>query len=151
MDEGLIWLAVAIVLAVVEVFSATIALGVLALAALVTAGTAALGLALPGQLLVFAIASAAGVVLARPVAQRYRRRPESALFGVDALVGRQAHVVEEVTGVDGRIRIGGEEWTARTFDDALVIRAGTVVDVLAIEGSTAFVHPREETWTSRPQ
>ena len=62
---------------------------------------------------------------------------------VAALVGRQARVVQEVTGHDGRVRIGGEEWSARAYDETLVIPAGTTVDVIEIEGATALVYPRE--------
>ena len=39
------------------------------------------------------------------------------------------------------MRIGGETWTARPYDEALVIPAGEWVDVLAIDGATAVVHP----------
>jgi membrane protein implicated in regulation of membrane protease activity len=64
-------------------------------------------------------------------------------FGVAALIGRQARVVQEVTGHAGRVRIGGEEWSARAYDETLVIPAGTTVDVIEIEGATALVYPRE--------
>ena len=43
-------------------------------------------------------------------------------------------------------RIGGEEWSARSYDPDLQIPAGTRVDVFAIEGATALVHPQEEPW-----
>jgi membrane protein implicated in regulation of membrane protease activity len=46
----------------------------------------------------------------------------------------------------GRVRIGGEEWSARSYDPHLHIPAGTRVDVFAIEGATALVHPQEEPW-----
>jgi membrane protein implicated in regulation of membrane protease activity len=62
---------------------------------------------------------------------------------VDALVGRGAYVVSEVSGLGGRVRIGGEEWTARPYDETLVIPPGTTVDVIEISGTTALVYPRE--------
>jgi membrane protein implicated in regulation of membrane protease activity len=65
------------------------------------------------------------------------------LLAVAALVGRQARVVQEVTGHAGRVRIGGEEWSARAYDETLVIPPGTTVDVIEIEGATALVYPRE--------
>jgi len=46
----------------------------------------------------------------------------------------------------GRVRIGGEEWSARAYDPGLTIPTGTRVDVFAIEGATALVHPQEEPW-----
>ncbi|MFD0203342.1 MULTISPECIES: NfeD family protein [Saccharothrix] len=151
MDDWLIWLIFAVVLGVAEIFSLTAALGILGGAALVTAGSAALGLPLPLQLLVFTVVSTVGVVLVRPMAVRHMRRPQLARFGVDALIGTPAYVIQDVTGLDGRVRIGGEEWTARAYDDTLVIPAGTVVDVMEIQGSTALVYPREGPWKSQPR
>jgi membrane protein implicated in regulation of membrane protease activity len=139
----IIWLVAAVVLGVAEIFTLTAALGLLGGAALITSGAAAIGLPVPLQFVVFAVASAAGIVLLRPVARRHLTAPPSRAFGVDALVGRPGYVVEEVTGRNGRIRIGGEEWSARTFDDSLVIPAGARVDVLQIDGATAVVYPKE--------
>jgi membrane protein implicated in regulation of membrane protease activity len=143
MELWLIWLVVAVVLGVVEIFTLTAALGVLAAAALVPAVLAAVGLPLPVQLILFAIASTAGVVLVRPVALRHMRQPQLERFGVDALVGKRAYVVREVTDRDGLVRVEGEEWTARSFDESTVIPVGAPVDIMRISGTTAFVYPRE--------
>ena len=144
MEPWLVWLIVAIVLAVAEIFLLTAALGILGGAALITAGFAAIGLPVGLQLIVFALAAAAGMALVRPVIVRrlLAKRPP-ARFGVEALVGQSAYVVQEVTGTEGLVRIGGEEWTARSYDESLVIPAGTTVDVLEISGATALVYPRE--------
>jgi membrane protein implicated in regulation of membrane protease activity len=142
MDEWVIWLIFAVVLGIAEIFTLTAALGVLGAAAAITAVFAVI-LPLPFQLLVFTAAATAGVVLIRPIALRHMRQPQLERFGVDALVGKPAYVLEEVTGLGGRVRIGGEEWTARAYDETLVIARGTVVDVMEISGSTALVYPRE--------
>ncbi|WP_395576401.1 NfeD family protein [Streptomyces sp. BK79] len=143
MDPWLIWLIVAAVLIVAEIFTLTAALGMLGAAALITAGSAAAGLAPPWQFLVFTVVATVSVLFVRPVALRHVLRPPTERFGVEALVGRAAYVVSEVSGREGRVRIGGEEWTARAYDESLVIPRGTTVDVLEISGSTALVHPRE--------
>jgi membrane protein implicated in regulation of membrane protease activity len=143
MELWLVWLVVAVVLGVAEAVTLTAALGVLGGAALATAGLAALGLPLPLQFVVFALASVAGVVLVRPVALRHMSQPQVERFGVDALIGKRAFVVREVTDRDGRVRIDGEEWSARAFDESLVIPVGAAVDVMRISGTTAFVYPRE--------
>jgi membrane protein implicated in regulation of membrane protease activity len=52
-------------------------------------------------------------------------------------------VAVEVTEVGGVVRIGGEEWTARAFDDALVIPVSAAVSVMRISGTTAYVYPLE--------
>jgi membrane protein implicated in regulation of membrane protease activity len=143
--EAVAWIIVAAILGVAEIFTLTAALGLLAVAALAAAGAAALGLGSFGQFAVFAVVAVAGLVGVRPLVKRHMRPrlgPQHR-FGVAALVGRQARVVQEVTGQAGRVRIGGEEWSARAYDETLVIPAGTTVDVIEIEGATALVYPRE--------
>ena len=143
--DSIVWVVLAAVLGVAEIFTLTAALGVLAAAALATAGAAALGLGPFAQFATFAAVSIALLVGVRPLLKRQLRPrygPQHR-FGVAALVGRQARVVQEVTGQAGRVRIGGEEWSARAYDETLVIPAGTTVDVIEIEGATALVYPRE--------
>jgi membrane protein implicated in regulation of membrane protease activity len=147
MDSWVAWIIVAAVLGVAEIFTLTAALGLLAVAALIAAAAAVLGLGPGVQFAAFTIAAVAGIVVVRPLVQRHLRRAPRQRFGVAALVGRQAHVVQEVTGQAGRVRIGGEEWSARAYDETLVIPAGATVDVIRIEGATALVYPREQPWT----
>jgi membrane protein implicated in regulation of membrane protease activity len=144
MDMWVIWLIAAVGLIVLEIFTLTAAVGILGGAALITALGAAAGLPVSMQLIVFSGAAVAGVGLLGPVARRHLMGPRGgAPFGVEALVGKPGYVVQEVTGRDGRIRIGGEEWTARAMDDSVVIPAGATVGVLHIDGATAVVYPRE--------
>ncbi|MFO7250847.1 MAG: NfeD family protein [Actinomycetes bacterium] len=143
MDSWVLWLILAVVLGVAEIFTLTASLGLLGLAAALTAVVAALGLPVPVQLIVFVVASIAGVWLVRPIARRHLIQPPPQRFGVSALVGKPATVVREVTAHDGRVRIDGEEWSARAYDESLVIPVGTTVDVMKIEGATALVYPRE--------
>jgi membrane protein implicated in regulation of membrane protease activity len=139
----LLWLVAAVVLGVAEIFTLTAALGVLGAAALVPAALAAFGLPVAVQLVAFAVAAAAGVVLVRPVALRHMSQPQLERFGVDALIGKRAFVVRDVSDRDGLVRIDGEDWTARSFDDDTVIPAGAAVSVMRISGTTAYVYPME--------
>jgi membrane protein implicated in regulation of membrane protease activity len=143
MELWLIWLVVAVVFGVAEIFTLTAALGVLGAAAAVPAVIAALGLPLVFQLIAFAAAATLGVLLVRPIAVRHMRQPQLERFGVDALVGKRAFVLREVSDRDGLVRIDGEEWTARTFDDVTVIPEGAAVNVMRISGTTAYVYPME--------
>lgn len=139
----LVWLVAAVLLGVAEIFTLTAALGVVGAAALVPAVLAALGLPLGAQLIAFAAASVVGVVLVRPVALRHMSQPPLERFGVDALVGKRAFVLRAVSDRDGLIRIDGEDWTARSFDDEMVIPEGATVNVMRISGTTAYVYPLE--------
>ncbi len=143
MELWLIWLIVAVVFGVAEIFTLTAALGVLGAAAAVPAVIAALGLPLPLQLAAFVAASVAGVLRVRPIALRHMSRPQLERFGVDALVGKRAFVLREVSDRDGLVRIDGEEWSARSFDDVTVIPEGAAVNVMRISGTTAYVYPME--------
>jgi membrane protein implicated in regulation of membrane protease activity len=143
MDLWLLWLIVAGVLVAAEIFTLTAALGMLSAAALVTAGSAAVGLPLPFQFFVFTAVATVTVLFVRPIALRHLLQPQAARFGVEALIGSAAFVVSEVTARGGRVRIDGDEWTARAYDETLVIPAGKTVDVIEISGATAIVYPRD--------
>ncbi|MEU0131856.1 MULTISPECIES: NfeD family protein [unclassified Streptomyces] len=143
MDSWLIWLITAGVLGLVEIFTLTAALGILGVAALVTAGSAALGLPLPLQFVLFTAVATGSLLFVRPLVVRHVLAPPAERFGIEALVGQAARTVSEVTALDGRVRIGGEEWSARSFDETQTIPPGTTVDVMEINGATAFVYPRE--------
>ena len=139
----IVWLVVAAVLGVAELMTTTFALGIIAIGALVASGVGAMHLAIPLQLLAFVVASAAGLGFVLPIARRHVKQPPLLKTGPAALVGRSARVLEEVTEHGGRVRIGGEEWSARSYDESLIIPVGRVVDVMQIEGATALVYPRE--------
>jgi membrane protein implicated in regulation of membrane protease activity len=139
----IIWLIIAAVLGAVEIFTVTLAFGLVAFGALVAAVAGAAGGDLAVQFGAFVVASAVGLGVARPLAMRHVRQPPLLRTGVAALVGRTAVVIEEVTADSGRVRIGADLWSSRSYDETLVIPAGTRVDVLQIEGATALVYPRE--------
>jgi membrane protein implicated in regulation of membrane protease activity len=143
MSSWIVWLIVAGVLGVAELLTTTLAFGLLAIAALVAAVVGAFHLDLGIQLAAFVVASGAGLGLIRPIAMRHIRQPPLLRTGTAALVGRTAIVLEEVTEHTGRVRIGGEEWTSRPYDESLVIPVGAKVDVMQIDGVTALVYPRE--------
>jgi membrane protein implicated in regulation of membrane protease activity len=142
MGSWIVWLIVAATLGVAEVMTTTLAFGLLAVSAVAAAVAGAVGLGLPVQLAAFAVAAVAGLWVVRPLAVRHIRQPPLLRSGTSALVGRSAMVTEEVTALGGRVRIGGEVWSARSYEESQVIPAGSTVDVFAIEGATALVHPR---------
>ena len=139
----IVWLIIAAVLGAVEIVTVTLAFGLVAVGALFAAVAGAAGAPLALQFGTFAVASAVGLGVARPLAMRHVKQPPLLRSGTAALVGRSAMVTEEVSADGGRVRIGADVWTARPYDETLVIPAGTRVDVLHIEGATALVYPRE--------
>jgi membrane protein implicated in regulation of membrane protease activity len=143
MGSWIVWLVLAAVLGVAEIMTTTLAFGLIAVGAVVAGVVGVAGAGLPFQLLAFGVASAAGLGVVRPIAVRHIKQPPLLRTGTSALVGRSAKVVEEITDDGGKVRIGGELWSARPYDESQAIPVGSTVDVFAIEGATALVHPRE--------
>jgi membrane protein implicated in regulation of membrane protease activity len=138
------WLGVAIVLGIVETASLDLVFLMLAVGAAGGAAAAALGAPFVVQILVAVLGSAALLGVVRPIAQRHLTSAPALTTGTDALVGRQAIVVTPVDRFSGQVKLAGELWTARTFDEHDVIPAGSPVDVYAIEGATAIVYRANE-------
>ncbi|HEX9518730.1 MAG TPA: NfeD family protein [Streptosporangiaceae bacterium] len=138
-----IWLIAAAALGVAEMLTTTLALGLVAVGALAAALTETVGGPPLLQLAVFVAVSLTGIVLIRPLALRRLKRRTTFPTGTAALVGQTGYVLADVSPHAGRIRIGGEEWSARPYDESSVIPAGSAVDVLQIKGATALVHKRE--------
>jgi membrane protein implicated in regulation of membrane protease activity len=144
MPAWLVWVIVAAVLSVAELLTLTLAAGLLAVAAGAAAVTAALGVGAAGQAAAFAVAGGVSMAVVLPAVRRHRRTAHPASrSGTAALVGRSAMVIEPVGEHDGRVRIGGEVWSARAFAPGQVIPAGAVVDVFEIDGATALVYAEE--------
>lgn len=139
----ILWLIAAAALGVAEFFTLTLAFGLLAAAAVIAAVVAGLGAPVLLQLLAFAAAAAAGLLIVRPIARRHMTQPPLQRDGSDALVGKMAVVVEEVTVARGLVKLSGEEWSARSLDEHEVIPVGALVDVMEIDGATAVVYPRD--------
>lgn len=138
----MLWVVLAIALAIAEAFTATFFVLMFAAGALAAAGAAALGAPLVLQAVVFAIVSGLSVIAIRPIIVKHAR---SALesgdtpFGVEAIEGTQALVLEEVDGDKGMIKIDGELWQARSFDGNEKYLPGERVRVVKVRGATAIV------------
>jgi membrane protein implicated in regulation of membrane protease activity len=137
----LIWAIVAAGLAVGEILTPGLFfLGPVAIAAVIAAVLAVIGLGAAVQLLAFVIASIASVAVLRPLARSHLRMPPMLRTGAAALVGSKALVLERVDVNGGRVRIGGEEWSARSFMEDQVLEPGAQAEVVKIEGATALVY-----------
>ena len=139
MPDWVFWLIFAAVLAAGEVATLGFFLGAVALAAVPAAAVAALGAGVPVQLAVFIVCSIGSLFFIRPIARRHMNTPASLRTGTAALVGARAVVLERVHADGGRVKIGGEEWTARPYDEDDVYEEGARVEVMKIQGATALI------------
>jgi len=134
-----VWIVAAVLLAIGEVLTpgafflgpVAVAAGVAAIVALIAGGVV--------STIVFIVAALLSLAVLRPIARRHVRMPQLMRTGTDALVGRRAVVTKRVDASGGRVRIGGEEWTARAYLEDGVYAEGATVDVVRIDGATALV------------
>ncbi len=141
MNAWVVWLIAACVLAIGEMHQGGFYLAPFAAGAALAAIVALLG---AGALLsAIAFLAASGIVFAtlRPIARRHRRLPPAIRTGAAALVGKHAIVIERIANGEGVgcVKIDGEVWTARSYDEDEVIDAGERVEVVEIRGATALV------------
>ena len=141
MAAWLAWVIAAVLLAVGEIFTPGLFfLGPVALAAVAGALAAAVGAAVWLQVVVFIGAAVGSVAILRPIARAHLHMPSAIRTGTAALEGTKATVLQRVDAQGGRVRIGGEEWSARAFMPDQVLEPGTQVEVIKIEGATALVY-----------
>jgi membrane protein implicated in regulation of membrane protease activity len=141
MEGWVIWVIVAVALALGELATpGMFFLGPVALAAIPAAIVGIAGGAAWLQILVFALCSLASIALLRPIARAHLNMPALTRTGTAALVGAKCVVLERVDQDGGRVRIGGEEWSARALYDYQVLDAGTRCEVARIDGATALVY-----------
>ena len=141
MAGWVIWAIVAVAPAIGEILTPGLFfLGPVALAAVAAAVVALIGAAVWIQLVVFIAGSVASVGVLRPIARRHVHLPAMLRTGAAALEGAPAVVLQRVDASGGRVRIGGEEWSARAYMEDQVFEPGTRVEVAKIEGATALVY-----------
>jgi membrane protein implicated in regulation of membrane protease activity len=139
---AIVWLAVALVFAVLEVATVALVGGFITLGALAAAVAAFIGADLVSQAIVFALVSMLGLVIARRPLMAYlkaRHGPET-LSGAYGMIGQNAIVVDPIAGAHqrGHVRIAGEDWPALSRDGRS-LQQGEVVRVVEINKATLLV------------
>jgi membrane protein implicated in regulation of membrane protease activity len=135
-----LWLVAALILAVVEITSVNLVFIMLAAGAAAGAVVATVTGDLVVQALVAAVVAVLMLFIVRPIAMRHLHQPQSVRTGTAALIGADGLVLERVDAHNGRVKIGGEIWTARAFDPGAILEPGTAVAVAQIDGATALVY-----------
>jgi membrane protein implicated in regulation of membrane protease activity len=139
MEDWVLWMIAAVVLGAGEIATLSFFLGPIAIAAVLAAGVAVVGGPVALQFAVFVAVSVLSLLVIRPLARRHLKQPANIRTGAAALVGERALVLERVHADGGQVKLGGEVWTARPYDEDDVIEAGTRAQVLKIEGATALI------------
>jgi membrane protein implicated in regulation of membrane protease activity len=141
MEAWMIWILLAALFAAGEVMSMGFFLAPFAVGALVAGVVDLAGASAAASLVMFLLTSGLLFGFVRPIARRHMRTPAQLRTGTAALIGRTALVTERVDNgaQTGSVKLEGELWTARAWDDAEVIEMGKRVSVVEIRGATALV------------
>jgi membrane protein implicated in regulation of membrane protease activity len=140
MDPWLLWLIAAGLFAAGEIVSLDLVLLMFAGGALGGMAVALIGGATVLQMVAFIAISGVLLALVRPIATKHlTQRTPLQLDGVDNLIGRTAKVTREIDSSSGRIRMGADEWSARTQHSGESFAVGDTVRILQVDGATAVV------------
>ena len=135
----MLWVLLAVILAVGEVMSLSLFLAPFAIGALAGAVAEIAGADAAVAIVVFLVSSGLLFGFVRPIARRHMRTPAQLRTGTAALVGKTALVTERVDADGGAVKLEGELWTARAYVPDEVIESGSRVHVVEIQGATALV------------
>jgi membrane protein implicated in regulation of membrane protease activity len=139
-----VWLGIAIVLGVAEMFSLDLILLMLAVGAIVGMVLALASAPVAVQILAAGGAALAMLAFVRPTwARRLHAGPELR-HGPAALIGTTGFAIEEVSARGGLVKVSGETWTARPYDEHTVIPSGAKIEIFEIKGAIAYVAPVAE-------
>lgn len=139
------WLAVLVILVVIELFTMGLTTIWFAGGALVAALISIPGLPVSLQIFAFLAVSAVLLYFTRPVAVKYFNR-DRVRTNIESMVGRQAIVISEINNLEGvgQVNTGGMEWSARSSYNNIVLPVGAVVTILGVDGVKLIVEERRE-------
>ena len=139
------WLALFVVLLVIEIITMGLTTIWFAAGALIAFVAGILGFGLSVQVVVFIVVSAVLLIMTRPLAVKYFNQ-ERQKTNAESLIGQQALVIEDIDTLEakGRVEIRGMEWAAKTDEPDGKIPRNAVVVVNGIQGVKLIVRAREE-------
>ena len=145
LNMTVLWLAILVVLVVIELLTMGLTTIWFAGGALVATIASLFGAPLALQVILFLAASALLLYFTRPIAVKYFNK-DRVRTNAESLVGRQAIVLSEIDNLQGigQVNVGGMEWSARTRVDGVKLPVGTVTTILAINGVKLIVEERKE-------
>lgn len=136
---GLIWLAIIVVMAIIEIITLGLTTIWFAGGALVAFIASLFGVSLPIQIVLFVIVSLVLLAFTRPFAVKFVNKNRTRT-NAESLIGKSAIVLEDINNLkaEGAVSVNGQEWTARAVDDT-VITKDTVVEIVEIKGVKLMV------------
>ena len=134
MEVWHIWVIVALLFVIVEIFTTGFAVMCISFGCLFGAAASALEWDVKWQLLAFAVGTVLAFMTVRPLVYKFfYKQGQEVKTNAEALVGRRAIVTERIEGElhPGRVKIDGDDWKA-VCESAEPIEVGAAVEVTAI-------------------
>lgn len=139
-----VWAVLALGLAAIEVLTLDLLFLMLAAGAAAGAVAAAVGAGATISIVVASVTALGMLAAVRPTALRHLHQGPKLRIGPKTLEGKQGIVVERVDPTHGQIKIEGELWSARPYDERSTIEPGKTVEVFQIDGATAYVQEADK-------
>lgn len=144
---SIMWLLICIVLVIVEVTTMNLTTIWFAVGGFVAYLTGFVGVGFWGQFIVFVIVSLLMLFFTRPVAQKYLNK-DRIKTNAESLVGQTAQTTSCLNNREGfgSAVINGQEWSAISSDDNIIIEKGEDVEILEVRGVKLVVRKPAESW-----
>ncbi|MCR5595332.1 MAG: NfeD family protein [Lachnospiraceae bacterium] len=138
----MIWIVLLVILVLVELLTMGLTTIWFAGGSLVGLLLAVFGLPLWAQIIAALVVSIILLLTTRPIAVKYFNK-DRVRTNAESLIGHIAIVMSEIDNIQGvgLVNVGGQEWTARSYDDSVTIPSGSVVEILSISGVKLIVRP----------
>lgn len=141
-DVWIIWITVAIIFFIMEIFIPTFWIAILGLGAIVAAIPAAFDMSINWQLGVFSTASVICGIFLRPVIIKYLYKSEKAPpSNVSALIGKKVKVIKRINGSSdpGQVKIGSEVWKAVPQNEDTIVEVDEFAEIIEVDGATVII------------
>lgn len=137
------WLIIAGVCFIIEILTTGFLMFWFSIGALITALVSIFTDNLIVQTSVFIVSSTALIFATKPFVKKFANNQNSVKTNAFSIIGKTAIVTDNINSLEatGQIKVGGEVWSAASFQENLNIEKGTEVEILDIQGVKAIVSP----------
>lgn len=141
--EGLFWLVIVVVMAIIEIITLGLTTIWFAGGALIAFIASLFGAGLPVQIVLFIVVSFLLLAFTRPFAVKFVNKDRTRT-NAESLIGKNAIVLSDINNLkaEGMVSVNGQEWTARTVDDTIIAK-DAVVEIVQIKGVKLIVKAKE--------
>lgn len=141
METWHIWIIVAILLFIIEIFMPTFLAACLAIGCITSGVFSYFQFGFKVQLIAFSVGTLASFFGVRPLMLKYaHKKSDKVKTNVDALLGKIGRVTVAIDNSkdEGRVVVEGDDWRAQSVND-VIINAGEKVEILKINSTVLTV------------